>query len=395
MKKTLIALAALAVVSAASAQSTVTIYGVVDMGIASLKDSNSLGQVGVDSTKVGIQQGSLTNSRIGFKGTEDLGGGLKANFVYELQTNPDEATQSLTARVGTVGLSGGFGAVTIGRQYTPYHTVQAAVDLAGNLNATPGYVVNAHNFNGGRASNAISYASPSIAGFSGIAQVGAGPTAAGTETVTGATTAASFAIDPKTGVLVNTPASTPTQADGKSYGLAGIYAAGPLVAAVAYNSLTNPSAQVSGLAPITGGANLAGFGTNSLEVKVWAAGASYDFGVVKAALAYSSLIDSKNTARAGAAATDLTSKGYNLSVAAPFGATTLIANVGRADLQQDNNGVGTKTDGTITGYQLNANYSLSKRTTAYAIYGSDTTTLAGVSGEFKRTSTAVGIRHSF
>src|SRR5450830_1886464 len=147
MKKTLIALAALAVVSAASAQSTVTLYGVVDMAIASQKDTNSLGTNGVatETQKVGVDQGILSRSRIGFKGTEDLGGGLKADFVLEYGVNPDEAATAMFNRQSYVGLSGGFGAVTIGRQYTPYHIVQGAVDLYGNLNDTPGYVVNAHN----------------------------------------------------------------------------------------------------------------------------------------------------------------------------------------------------------------------------------------------------------
>lgn len=362
MKKTLVALAALAVVSAASAQSTVTLYGVVDMGIATLKDTAA----GVDYTKNGVQQGTMSNSRIGFKGTEDLGGGLKANFVYELGTNPDESAQGLAARVGTLGLSGNFGAVTIGRQYTPYHNVQAAMDLAGNLNATPGYVVLNHNFNGGRASNAVNYTSPSFGGFTAAAQVGAGPSAAGTETTV----------------------TNGAQADGKSFGLSGIYAAGPLVAGLAYNDITNSNTLLTSYAPISGATVPAavGFGVGSREVKVWAAGASYDFTVVKASLAYSRLTDTKSAA----GVSELTSNGYNFSVAAPFGATTLVANLGRATLKQDSSA----TDGTITGYQLMANYALSKRTTAYAVYGNDKLDLNG-SEYLKRQSAAVGVRHTF
>lgn len=365
MKKSLVALAALAVVGAASAQSTVTMYGVVDMGVNTLKDTTPAG----DLNKSGVQQGTLSNSRIGFKGTEDLGGGLKANFTLEYAVNPDEATQSFTNRQGFVGLSGNFGAVTIGRQYTPYHNVQAAMDMAGNVNATPGYIVNAHNFNGGRASNAVQYATPTFSGFSAVAQVGAGQTAAtGTESTIASTTGA--------------------QAEGKNYGFAGVYAAGPLVAGLAYNSISNPNSLVTGVGAITGGPTLVGFGAASREVKVWVAGASYDFGVAKASLAYSALTDNK----IAAGVSDLTSNGYNFSVAAPFGATTLVANLGRATIKQDSTG----TDGTITGYQLMANYALSKRTTAYAVYGNDKTTdnTAGTD-VLKRTSTAVGIRHTF
>ena len=364
MKKTLVALAALAVVSAASAQSTVTLYGIVDMGINTLKDSTAT----ADYNKTGVQQGTMSNSRLGFKGTEDLGSGLKANFVMELGVSPDEAAgyQAIVNRQSTVGLSGNFGAVTIGRQYTPYHNVQIAMDLAGNLNATPGYVVNNHNFNGGRASNSVNYQSPSFGGFTAAAQVGAG----------GATTASETVV------------TGGAQAEGKSFGLSGIYAAGPLVAGLAYNDVTNPNATLVSYGPITGTPAIApvGFGVGSSEVKVWAAGASYDFTVVKASLAYSRLTDTKTAA----AASDLTSNGYNFSIAAPFGATTLVANLGRATVKQDSSA----TDGTITGYQLMANYALSKRTTAYAVYGNDKLDLNG-SEALKRTSTAVGVRHTF
>jgi len=381
MKKTLIALAALAVVSAASAQSSVTIYGVVDMGIAQLKDSVNGGG---DYVKNGVQQGTMSNSRIGFKGTEDLGAGLKANFVYELQISPDENVQALTNRLATVGLSGGFGAVTIGRQYSPYWVVQNAVDLVGNLNYTPGYVVNNHLVDSGRVSNSVQYASPSFGGFSVIAQVGAGTTGGGTEAANGAAQA------------------------GKSFGLAGIYGAGPLLVGAAYNDVTNPGANVGSMSTITGatpygvgGSALASFGSGasavgtlvnangiiaSNEVKVWAAGGSYDFRVVKASLAYSSLTDQKT-----GGVQDLTSKGWNASISAPLGAVTLAANLGRANVQQADLGL----DGTITGYQLLANYALSKRTTAYATFGRDKTEGNNGTELLVRTSTAVGIRHTF
>jgi predicted porin len=389
MKKTLVALAALAVVSAASAQSTVTMYGVVDMGIANLKDSlTAPAALGLaangDYTKNGVQQGTMSNSRIGFKGTEDLGGGLKADFKLELAVLPDEKAGSLSTRVGTVGLSGNFGAVTIGRQYTPYFDTQNAMDLAGNLNATPGYVVNAHIFDGGRASNSVKYASPTFGGFTALAIVGAG-------TATSAATGTAAAVG--AGAGTETVNSNGNQAEGKMFGLAGIYAAGPLVAGLAYNDITNPSKNATiplgGIGLITAssasGANTIGFGVGSDEVKTWAAGVSYDFAVVKASVAYSNLTDTL------AGRSDLTSKGYNFSIAAPFGATTLVANLGRANVQGGALGL----DTTITGFQLMANYALSKRTTAYAVAGRDTTNDSAFGDVLVRTSTAVGVRHTF
>jgi predicted porin len=231
-------------------------------------------------------------------------------------------------------------------------------------------VVSNHNLNGGRVDNAVQYTTPNINGFTGAVQVSSG---------------ANSVIDSTSGA----------ETVGKGYGLSGIYAAGPLVAGVAYQSASNPEKQIAGLTPVTGAlvtmdggtasANVAGFGVGSSEVKVWAAGASYDFGVAKASLAYSDLTDKQIDGSA-----DVKSKGYNLSVAVPFGATTVAANLGRATLEQA--GV---FDGDITGYQLLASYALSKRTNAYATYGNDKLDISGAGEVLKRTSTAVGIRHTF
>lgn len=358
MKKTLVALAALAVVSAASAQSTVTIYGLLDMGVAS---ATTQATTGVETKTTAVQQGALANSRLGFKGTEDLGGGLKANFVAEFSLQPDSTATAFANRQSTIGLSGGFGAVTIGSTYTPYYLVQSAVDLVGNVNATPGYVVSNHYGDGGRARNAITYTTPTFSGFTASAQVSAGNEDA---------------------------ESTAGGVKNKSFGLNGIYAAGPLVAAAAYNNVTN-AANIAAPNPVAILPVLAGAYTFTpgagKDLKVWAVGALYDFGVAKASLAYSKLTAEQ------AVGDDVTSAGYNLSVAVPLGATTLVGNVGRANLQ------GPGLDGNIIGYQLGANYALSKRTTAYALLGRDVTQEAalGGTGEQTRFSTTVGVRHSF
>jgi predicted porin len=369
MKKTLIALAALAA-TGAFAQSSVTMYGLVDLGVATVKDSVSAGvfdplDPAFDINQTGVTSGKQYTSRIGFKGTEDLGGGLKANFVLEYALTPNQKKNDMAVRVGTVGLSGDFGAVTIGRQTTPYYIVERAMDLVGggdnNLGNTPGYVVNAHNLYGGRVDNAVQYTTPNINGFTGAVQVTSGANSA----------------------IVSTSGDA---AQGKGYGLSGIYAAGPLVAGVAYQSVSNPGAVVSGISLVTDSNDtLAGFGLVSEEVKVWVAGASYDFGVAKASLAYSDLTDKQKDGSA-----DVKSKGYNLSVAVPFGATTVAANLGRATLEQA--GI---FDGDITGYQLLASYALSKRTNVYATYGNDKLDISGEGEVLKRTSTAVGIRHTF
>lgn len=125
MKKTLIALAAVAATGAALAQSSVTIYGKVDVGIRKMSDS---------SADLYTPHGS----RLGFRGEEDLGGGLKAKFQIEHRFRPDDGTDAgytaastnpttgvttpAVARfwngLSTVGLAGGFGELRLGRYYS-------------------------------------------------------------------------------------------------------------------------------------------------------------------------------------------------------------------------------------------------------------------------------------
>ena len=119
MKKVLFTLLALGAASGgALAQSSVTIYGVADAGLVLDKDA-----AGDRLTRVA--SGIASGSRIGFKGKEDLGGGLSANFVLESGFNIDTGTSGqgglLFGRQAYVGLSGSAGAVTLGRQYSPYY----------------------------------------------------------------------------------------------------------------------------------------------------------------------------------------------------------------------------------------------------------------------------------
>jgi len=108
MKKSLIALAVLAASGAAMAQSSVTVYGKVESSYQKLANT-------------GATLGGIHGSRVGFKGAEDLGGGLKANFQIEHRFTPDDGAQGggvMWNGLSTVGVSGGFGSVNFGRQYT-------------------------------------------------------------------------------------------------------------------------------------------------------------------------------------------------------------------------------------------------------------------------------------
>ena len=118
MKKVLFTLFALGASCTALAQSSVTIYGVADAGL--VVDKNAAGD-----RLTRVASGVASGSRLGFKGKEDLGGGLSALFVLESGFNIDTGTSGqgglLFGRQAYVGLSGKGGTVTLGRQYSPYY----------------------------------------------------------------------------------------------------------------------------------------------------------------------------------------------------------------------------------------------------------------------------------
>jgi predicted porin len=163
MKKTLIALAALAS-SAAFAQSSVTVYGLVDAGVFK--------SIGSDVT----QLGSATASRVGFRGTEDLGGGLKANFTVENRFNPDTGAQANANAFwhgrSTVGLSGNFGSVDFGRALPAAFGTAAAADVFGWDGVAQNTVATAAGSPHSRFANGVFYTSPSLYGFSASVSYG-------------------------------------------------------------------------------------------------------------------------------------------------------------------------------------------------------------------------------
>jgi predicted porin len=166
MKRSLLALAALtAFAGAASAQSSVTLFGIVDAAVARLSAGGK--------SQTGMTNSSLNSSRLGFRGVEDLGGGMSAGFWIEGQlTNDDGNAGSLNfQRRSTVSLMGGFGEVRLGRDYTPTFWNTTVYDEFGTngvgQSMTPGMI--GTNGNGAlavRSNNSISYFTPAMGGFS-------------------------------------------------------------------------------------------------------------------------------------------------------------------------------------------------------------------------------------
>jgi predicted porin len=168
MKKTLIALAAVAVSSAAMAQ--VTVDGSIDTAIGKIETStNATGTV--VKTDVGNQMvsGGMFGSRLRFGGAEDLGGGLKASFLLDHRFSSDTGVSTTPGFTGNswVAVSGGFGTVTLGRSATAYAVADdlAASSAAGDTNNfTPDAMPGAATSNSNQ--NQIKYASPSFSGVS-------------------------------------------------------------------------------------------------------------------------------------------------------------------------------------------------------------------------------------
>lgn len=379
MKKSLIALAVLAASGAAMAQSTVTLYGLVDANIGSFK-TNVAGtgaQAGTiqSLTQSKINSEGLNGNRWGLRVKEDLGGGLAAIANLEsgfyIDTGASAQGGLLFGRRANVGVTSDFGTVTLGRQSTAYTDVAADHAMMGASFFDPS---NTNNGNGAdvaksalggsaadaakllgrnttwvgygeRANNSVKYVSPNFSGFTFGALYGFG--------------------EDKT---ATTDASKTVSASLK-------YANGPLVVSGGYQSETVANSVTTAAKPALENALVS---------------ASYDFGVAKVGAGFNraKYKDVMNTSGTQLAA----QKEWNLSVAVPLGATTLSA--GYAQSKGDDLGKS-------TGFGIQALYSLSKRTTLYAgglstkAYDKLAAAQAAGSSIGRTTTYAAGVRHTF
>ena len=155
----------------AHAQTNVTIYGVMDASIG-VEDTDAPGE---DSRTV-INSGNQSSSRIGFRGTEDLGNGLKALFNVEAGVALDTgaADSNLFNRRAVVGLQGSFGTLTVGREYSPIAAVAAATDILGQGFYGSNLSAFATNRLTRRLANSVNYKSDSLNGFTVNAAYSAG-----------------------------------------------------------------------------------------------------------------------------------------------------------------------------------------------------------------------------
>jgi predicted porin len=424
MKKSLVALAALAVSGAAMAQAT--IYGILDVGYFNKQASNGDGAMRWKQN--GIGEGGQSSARLGFRGTEDLGGGMKASFVtehafvatsqnglalrngttgvqYEGLTATDSATMGVgglgaynqgTNRQTYVGLEGAkWGSVRVGYQYTAFYEIAT---LGGYTNTSEGSIGGAishlwgQGVIGGTRGNAIKYDSPRMNNFGVSLQMGSGTGRESTEFGATATNTAD-------GQILNKQARTSIKID---------YIDGPLMLVYANTrydvALGATTAGTTGSALIYNGAitsttNRAAVTAQNNSNVANQFGASYDFGAIKVGLIVNRIArnvgaaDSTGTTAAASAVGDYNMDSNAVSFNMPMGAWSINGGMSTANASS----AGT-TLADWASRQLGVRYDLSKRTNIYGYIGSSTNNApaAAVTGVLKdMTGTVVGVRHDF
>ena len=357
MKKSLIALAVLAASGASFAQSSVQIDGIMDAGFVS--NDHKGNRVN------GIGNNGSSTSQINFRGTEDLGGGLKANFRVETDWN----TVSNSGNTGTkkadgsvaaastfangeirVGVEGGFGRVDMGavnyNTLGTYLTGQPFGTAVGSgFRATA--VNDVQTVSAVRSDNSVKYVSPSFSGFTASLYYAGKQTKANSSDFS--TTFGAYDMQGTQEIGVN-------------------YANGPLAAS--FSNLKQDYKQV---------------GTGTTDSTVNTLGVNYTLGAAKLFLLNQTNKKSDNT---------VDNKYTTVSASYTMGATTVMAQAGTLK--------------TVTGAKsdlmaLGADYALSKRTAVYARYESiDNVVATGIAAApsidgtgTKRTRTAIGVRHAF
>ncbi|HJV73326.1 MAG TPA: porin [Noviherbaspirillum sp.] len=363
MKKSLLALAVLgAFAGAAQAQSSVTIYGLIDQGIVRNSNINAAGD-----SKMSVGAGTQS-SRWGVTGTEDLGGGMKAFFRLEGQIFADtgeiDSGTQMFKRAANLGLAGNFGTVTLGRQTDPFYIAYASGDtrasnLTGSslqpyLRATATAVPLAGVEAGANmqqlwVNNAVSYTTPDFNGFKATAYYAFGEVAGESSASKQQGITANYAAGPLTanaGFVQHYNATG--DKDGQGYTVNGGYTFGPATVRASWSSFKDPNA------------------ANEVKFDIYGLSALY---------AVSSTVD-------------VSAGFYRLN---------------------DKSADAIKGDD-VNMFGLEADYKLSKRTTLYAVYGRSSdgsivgaqhsagaggTTFSAAEADKSQTVVGVGVRHTF
>jgi len=394
MKKSLLALAVMgAFAGVAQAQSSVTIYGVIDTSMNDGTDKVNLNGVTttVQQRTTGAGKDGLASSRLGIRGVEDLGGGMSASFVWEqglvsignggtgiqasrTAADADVSTQTATpfvdARQVYVGLADKqLGEIRLGRQATGIHNVIStysagyANNVAGALYSAQGSVQNSSSSRPHEVyvNRMVNYMTPNISGFTAELQVAGQSANSETNTTSAPTTAANY--------------------QGARLTYAGVK---NLSVGFAFSQIDLNGA------------------TSDVKQLVMGLGASYDLGIVQAFGLYTK---ASQKLASGTKLNDQTA--WELGVRAPIsktidtwasylgGSSTGTGTVAATTLAFSDTAVSGNVD--ISGFQLGAKYNFSKRTNIYAVGGTQARKGTGVNIASKNETTqiALGVNHTF
>jgi predicted porin len=357
MKKSLIALAVAGAFSAPAFAATenVDVYGKMHVSVSVFDETVDSHATAGDDLILGTADDKIVHgtndvqfssnaSRIGFKGAEDLGGGLSAIWQVESGVNLDEGSGSLASRNSFLGLSGGFGTALLGNHDTPLKLVGRAVDLFGDTMA------DSRNVMGGgsdiRAKNTVAYITPAMGGFGA---------------------AIAYTTDPKAEGSTFDKADTGDRTDNSAYNLNVTYANGPLYLGFGYGDGDFHE-------------------NNGLEEHMRFAG-GFTMGAAKIVAQYDSL----------AAESGNDYSAFMVGGAFTMGNVVLKANYMAGEFED--------TDAEPSQVTIGADYNVSKRTSLYALYaasedgvvfgsgaGSSDTIVAG---DDENSVISLGMTHSF
>ncbi len=347
MKKLIAAAVAAAVIAPASAMAAgPTLYGKIHLSVEN-QDNNGSNYVPigtkVENTQYDEWNLSSRSSRIGIKGSEDLGNGMKVGYLIEWEVGMDSgSSKDLSTRNRAVTLSGDWGTALVGKWDTPFRTLGRKFDMFGDKigdlrNMNTGSVIDQ------RADNVAAYVTPNMNGFSA--------------TIAYSFDALSTGLDDK-GVSRGGDNS-----DSSAWTFNAIYNNGPLLAGVAYVDYSDGSFSTGACG--AGGTTPGAF--NCENESAWRAGASYKFGDFKVAATYTDISNA------------LGLDGKDTSIWSLGGSYTMGNNVLKVqyasrdeyDDWKDDTGAKVINSGKDTGadmWSIGLDHKMSKRTTVYAAY---------------------------
>ncbi|MDO4937124.1 MAG: porin [Sutterellaceae bacterium] len=390
MKKTLAAVAVLGAFAGSALAADVTLYGMIDTGLAYTHVDLDNAKGGVD--KLSMESGMQSGSRFGFKGTEDLGNGLTVGFILENQFSGDDGALKdglLFRREASLFLQGGFGKIAAGRM----GSINNGTSSWGKLGMTSafgtsgwgGYAAQAETtFSAaGLWDNMISYETPSFAGFKVYAQYGMG--------------GQSYTYENDQEEDVSVTGVENESSSNRYYAIGATYNNGPVAAYFAVDSINYKSFYA-----VDGSAGATAHDTDdSLTITL---GGSYDFEVAKVffgaqyfdeVAAFGNLVT-----KTSFGSKKITGYGLTVSANIPVAGGNILAGVNYVDAEAADSLEKTPyKDDEFQRYTVTVGYDypLSKRTDVYTVasYMQDDVTVAKKDIDTSAYSLVVGLRHKF